>query len=124
MSLKLDSVKNGKTPDKEVVWIEVTSNTNLKGYALVDKTFDSEEKVSNEFRHVFFFPDVIVEKGDWVAVTTGVGKNKTSSVGGLKFHWIYWQSDKCVWNDAGGDNAWLIKYTIENKIQVPPVINN
>lgn len=41
MSLTLHSVVNGRTPETELAWIRVDADTNLLGYALVDRTFAS-----------------------------------------------------------------------------------
>ncbi|MDQ1164623.1 hypothetical protein [Flavobacterium sp. SORGH_AS_0622] len=123
MSILLHSVANGIKPQEEFVWLMVGAKTSLKGYAVVDRTFDSAEKVSNEFRHIFIFPDIEVEKDDWVALCTGKGEyfTKKTQNGLAKIHFLYWQSDQCVWNDKGGDTASLIKYSFVNSVKVPAV---
>lgn len=51
MSLKLIRVDNSKIPQKERVVLRAAQEVDLKGYAVVDRTFDPKGKVSNEFRH-------------------------------------------------------------------------
>ncbi|MFC0777770.1 hypothetical protein [Flavobacterium sp. HJSW_4] len=123
MSLNLHSVINSENTNNELVWLQATEKINLKGYALVDRTFDSKENVSNEFRHIFFFPNLVVEKNDWVQLFTGNGKyQKVQSTDKSCFiHKLYWQSDKCVWNNNGGDTATLIKCALVKSVKVPAV---
>jgi hypothetical protein len=123
MSLNLISVTNAKTPNKEFVMLRADAKINLKKYALVDKTFDSEEKVSNEFRHVFFFPDLVVEKDDFIILYTGIGKYKgrNEMPSGGFVHRLYWESSECVWNDNGNDQASLIEFKHIKSVKVPAV---
>ncbi|PWJ97027.1 hypothetical protein BC749_108177 [Flavobacterium araucananum] len=127
MSISLRSVKNAKDPDDEFVWLRATANTSLEGYAIVDRTFDDSEEVSNEFRHIFFFPDLEVEKDDWIVLCTGnsKGKDKKKYKKLIKddsvFHSFFWGSKECVWNDNGDDSASLIKYSSIKSVRVPAV---
>jgi len=126
MSLKIDSVINASDPNKECVVLTTISDLNLKGYALVDRTFDEDGKVSNEFRHIYIFPDLAIKSNDVVGVFTGVPTDKIPAVAKRKkgegnIYRLYWQSDSCVWNDAGGDTASLIKYDLINSVTVRPV---
>lgn len=124
MSLKINSVINASTPNGEIVWLQASEKVNLKGYAVVDRTFDTDGSISNEFRHIFVFPKLDLKKDDWIRLSTGNGKyytyqnpgNETETV-----HCFYWQSDKCVWNNNGGDTASLIKFNLVNSVTVPAV---
>jgi len=122
MSLKIHSVVNASNPENEFVRLHTEVKTNLKGYAIVDRTFDADGKVSNEFRHIYVFPDLEVNPGEWIRLYTGTGKNSTGENGNKeKVHFLYWNANECVWNDKGGDTATLIKYTLINSKVVPPV---
>ncbi|MDR6761827.1 hypothetical protein J2Y38_002036 [Flavobacterium sp. 2755] len=122
MSVNLHSVDNAEKPQSEFVWIEATAKTNMKGYALVDRTFNSSDKVSNEFRHIFIFPDLEVEKGEWIRICTGNGKyEKVKSTSGAYVHKLFWNSSECVWNNNGGDTATLIKYSVIKSVKVAAV---
>lgn len=121
MSIILQSVINDASPDKEFVWLKATAKTNLKGYAIVDRTFDSNENVSNEFRHIFFFPNIQVEKDDVVILCTGKGVYRKIVTKDYNFHRFFWGSKECVWNDNGNDSASLIQYTNIKSIKVGAV---
>lgn len=122
MSLKITSVVNANKPEEEIVWLCASAKVNTKGYALVDRTFDSDGTISNEFRHIYVFPNLELNVKDWVKLHTGSGKYQAvNNKGGGITHFLYWNSDECVWNDKGGDTATLIKYTVENKVKVPAV---
>ncbi len=122
MGLKIHSVVNASDPANEFVRLHTDVKINLKGFAVVDRTFDADGKVSNEFRHIYVFPDLEVNPGEWIRLYTGVGKNSTGENGNKeKVHFLYWNAKECVWNDKGGDTATLIKYTVVNSQIVPPV---
>lgn len=121
MSLKIYSVINASNPDEEVVRLSTDVDVNLKGYAVVDKTFNSDGNESNKFRHIFIFPDLAIKAGEFIRLYSGEGKyNVTVNANKARIHHFYWHSDGCVWNDKG-DTARLIKFSIETTIQVPAV---
>jgi hypothetical protein len=123
MSLRLVNVLNGSTPDEECMRFRVGADMNLQGYALVDRTFDAADHMSNEFRHIFVFPSLDLKVGDEVFVFTGMGTQKTFSINDNlnKRYKLYWGADACVWNDKGGDVASLIQYTLKAKAVIPAV---
>lgn len=120
MSVTVHSVANGKTAGSEFVWLEVKVASSLHGYAVVDRTFNQQGQLSNEFRHIFVFPDTQVAKGDWVRLYTGTGTySKTKNDQNTYTHNFYWGSSGCIWNNNGGDTATLIKYGVVNSVAVP-----
>lgn len=122
MSLELLEVINDKKPQGEVVRLQAKSDLNLSGYAIVDRTFVKDKKVSNEFRHIFVFPDTEVEEGEYVRLHTGAGKYKRAeNTNGTVTHHFYWGSGDCVWNNNGEDVATLISYKRIAGKEVPAV---
>lgn len=121
MSLKIHSVVNSNLASGEHVWLKPSTAVNLTGYAVVDRTFDVNGKVSNEFRHIFIFPNLAIAKEDWVRLYTGNGSySKTKIIDGEGYiHNFYWGSGECVWNNNGADVASLIKYSVINQVIVP-----
>ena len=122
MGLKIITVNNSNKADSEYVSLRTDEDINTVGYALVDRTFDANGKITNEFRHIFVFPNLKIEEGDFVRVHTGKGTYKSNSnKGKTTTHHLYWGSDDCVWNDKGGDIASLITYKLINSVIVPAV---
>lgn len=129
MPLKIKLPKNSPEPNDEVIFLTTDEDVNLKGYAIVDRTFDDSGKPSNEFRHFYAFPDYELKKNDVAALVTGTGSAKpkpvfkkgSSVIIAYHIHIFYWGSAECVWNDNGGDTATLIKYTVEDQCTVPPI---
>jgi len=123
MSLKIHSVENSNDPNHEFVRLTTTVAINMKGYALIDKTFDLNGEISNEFRHIYIFPDLILYPGEYLRLYTGKGdyKGETHDTQGHNIHFLYWNSEECVWNDQGGDTATLIKISVVDSKKVPPV---
>jgi hypothetical protein len=118
--LELLGVINDSDPNGEKVRIKVVSGGNVRGYAIVDNTFDADAEPSNEFRHIFVFPSLEVATDDFIHVVTGVGEYKgLANAGKTITHKLYWNSDECVWNDKEGDEATLFKFSILNRVIVP-----
>jgi len=120
MSLKFIKPSNSSEPNEEIIRLEATEDVNLLGYAIVDRTFSSTEKLSNEFRHIFVFPTTKVKKGEIIRLYSGIGKYAyEKNINGVFVHRFYWGAKECVWNDNGKDYATLIKFSIEDRINVP-----
>jgi hypothetical protein len=119
MPFKITYVNNSSDPSDEYVVLKATGLTNNLGYyAVVDKTFFPDGQQSNKFRHIFRFKSKLVKKGEYVILISGRGtpRSFTDSAGDY-VHYIYWNSDECVWNDKG-DTAYLIKYSKISELQV------
>lgn len=123
MALQITKVINGDTPNEEKVWIKATSAMNTKGYAIVDRTFDKNGKVSNEFRHIYILPDIALEQNQSLVLYTGKGTNGKKKYNNSNdyYYTCYWGADHCVWNNKGGDTATLISYLVVDAEQVPAV---
>ena len=123
MALKILRVENGDTPNEEKVWIEATTAMNTKGFAIVDRTFGEDGKVSNEFRHIYILPNINLAINQKAVIYTGKGKNeeKTYNNSSDKYYALYWGADHCVWNNKGGDTASLISFAAVGSVKVPAV---
>lgn len=123
MELEIKRVKNASSPSKEYVVLQATEDTNLYYWAVVDSTFNPDGSMSNEHRHVYFFPAKQLKKGDWVVLYSGTGTDgaiKKFSDVDATFYAYYWQSGSCIWNNTG-DNASLIRYGNGNTVKVSAI---
>lgn len=122
IDLQIRHVHNASTPKGEYVVLQATADTNLHYYAVVDSTFNADGSMSNEHRHVYFFPGKEVKKDDYIVLSSGTGTNGAIGIftNGNSYYEYFWRSDICIWND-GGDNASLIKYYNGNTVAVPAV---
>lgn len=116
----IKKVVNSNKPEEEYVLFEAgDDNVSLSGHALIDNTFDDEHK-SNIHRHVFIFPNVEIEAGDYVRVYTGVGAIKSvRNKAKTQTHYFYIGSDECIWNDKNQDSAILWKFNEIDRMSVP-----
>lgn len=123
MALKLINAQNGSKPNQEWVVLKVTAPFKTKGYAVVDRTFDEEGRLSNEFRHIYILPDLNIQEEMNIYIHTGKGTDgiATYPKTGNKYYNLYWGSDTCIWNDKGGDTATLISFVVVNSIKVPTI---
>lgn len=109
MDLKLIRIADACTDDERVV-IKAMTKCNLNDYIIFDTTFDENGIVSNKHRHIFIFPDMIVEKGDYVWLYTKQGSYGThKNTSGTTTHKLYWCIDGHIWNDSG-DRVYLLHY--------------
>lgn len=123
VDLQIIKVHNASKPGQEYVILQATADTNLHYYAVIDATFNDDGSLSNEHRHVYFFPRRGLKKGEYVVLTSGTGSNGTvgSFTNGTPYYEYFWQSRACIWNDNGGDTASLIQYYNGNSVGVAAV---
>lgn len=102
-------IKDAQTDDERVV-IKALSKCNINSYILFDTTYDEKGIVSNKFRHIFIFPDLVVEKGDFIWLYTKPGVYGThTNTSGTTTHKLYWGVLSHIWNNDG-DKAYLMHY--------------
>lgn len=118
MDLKLINIRDAGQ-DRERVLIRVLKDCNLKGYMIVDNTYDENGQISNVNRHVFIFPDCDVSKGDIVRLYTKRGNNYSGEANYgrdiVTYHNFFWGFDNgaTVWNQDG-DTVYILHYdTVE-----------
>jgi len=110
MSLKISTLQKDGDASNEYILLEATEEVNISNYAIVDRTYNKDGKVSNVHRHFFRFPSQIVKKGECVSLWTGKGtpiEGKTEQ--GTKVYRYYWGSDAPFWNDKEVEKAELLK---------------
>jgi hypothetical protein len=109
MSLKIIKIDKDGDQNKEFILMEATANINLSSYAIVDRTYNPDGTVSNVHRHFYRFPAKNVEKGDFVAITTGKGNNRTTDANGTPIHRFFWGAEAPFWNDDQVERAEVLK---------------
>lgn len=102
MKLKVISIEGKGDLGKEVVWLDVLEDCDLQDYMVSDTTYTGDDTISNELRHMFWFPKRLVKKGDYVALLTREGANGTSTNSRkTTSHQFYWKLGRTVWNKDG-----------------------
>lgn len=101
--LKIHSVDGKGDLSKECVWLQVLEDIpDLGSYMICDTTYVDANHVSNELRHLYWFPTKAAKKGDWVRLMTTSGTNTTTDNNSkTKTHTFYWKLGKTVWNKDG-----------------------
>ncbi|MFT3987957.1 hypothetical protein [Aestuariivirga sp.] len=102
MDLKINNISGHGDASEEYVYLTVENDCDVGKYMLADSTYTQDDKISNKLRHVYWFPDKKVKKGDAVVLRTGKGKNASEPLdGGGTKHRFYWNLDSAIWNDDG-----------------------
>lgn len=118
MRVKILYTKSRGNIDRERIVLKVLKRTDMGQYLIGDTTYFKDNSVSNRLRHVFWFPDKIVEEDDFVVLYTKHGKdsqfrNKSKTT----THRVYWGLDRTVWNKSGdGAVLFLIDDWVSKKI--------
>mgnify|MGYP001267578516 CR=1 FL=1 len=120
MDVKIIKIESKGDFDKEYVLLEVLSDCEIGEYLLADSSYTSEGKLSNKIRHIYWFPNKTVKKGDFVFVFTRPKKMNDKTEWSNNYtnnHAFYWNLKIAIWNDEG-DYATLfeIKSRIHKKV--------
>ncbi len=105
MSLKIVNVFNSSEAEKEHIILRATKDINIYWYAVVDRTLDEDNDVTNIFRHVFRFPNKEIKENEYISLWTGKGIDCEAIYKNEQIHRFYWGADSPIWNDKGGDRA-------------------
>ena len=104
MSLEFRHVRYAGDLEHERVVLKARRRLNLGDYLVADTTYYEDGSVSNQLRHVYWFPNYIVAQDDLVVLYTKKGKEFFRMSGeGPRSHFLYWGLDRSIWNqDADG----------------------
>lgn len=118
-ALRVHSVVGKGDLQNECIWLSVDEDiSSLSYYVLCDTTFQGENAISNELRHVYWFTSVGAKKGDWVCLRTKSGQNGSAANDkGSTTHSFFWNLSRTVWNKAG-DAALLFSVSTWNTTRV------
>ena len=105
MKIQIQSI-NAK---EEVIWLKAIEDCTLSQYLILDTTYTDDSHISNEHRHIYWFPPKAVKSGDWIKLLTHNGTNtKYLNTAGTTTYVFYWGLGSNVWNNKG-DAATLIE---------------
>ncbi|HEX8620946.1 MAG TPA: hypothetical protein VF718_03175 [Allosphingosinicella sp.] len=113
MDVQINTIRKEGDASEEYILLDVLADCDIGEYLIADNTFTDKGNVSNKLRHVYWFPDKQVKKGELVSLRTGKGKNTTTTNNnGIKVHRFYWNLGSPVWNDDNAD-AGILMHILE-----------
>lgn len=105
MKVKIKSINNKGNYNQEYVTLEVIESCDIGWYLLSDSTYTKAGQLSNKVRHIYWFPDKAVKKGDYVWLFTrgkqDGDKEEWTNTSDTRTHAFYWNLRTAVWNDDG-----------------------
>gem|GEM_PF-993514 len=114
--IEITRVEKHGSAEQEYVLMRSNIRGNIEGLMIIDQT-QKEGKPSNLHRHPYFFPDLIVNPGEYISLRTGkhvTGKNYVKGTLSDKktvCHRFFWGLESPVWNDTGKE-AVELRYTV------------
>lgn len=93
-----------KDTENDLLLFKAEGRCDLSNYLVYDKTFDESGDESNIFPHMFRFPSITLEKGEYVALRLHNGKqSKGQTKQGEVCYNVYWGMDDnvSIFNDEG-----------------------
>lgn len=97
MNLTIKSVADAGDINKERIVFQVINDADVGQYAIF-RAANSDEMVTTDVTHVFWFPDKSVSVGDHVVVYTKSGSDKEKLLNsGSKSHFFYWGKSESLW---------------------------
>jgi hypothetical protein len=110
MDFSISKIHNKGDYKEEYVSLKVEADCDAGQYILADSTYTADGNISAKLRHVFWLPDMKVNKGDYIWIHTKSGTpSKNVNRAKTQTHHIYWGLKSSVWNDDG-DCAALFHY--------------
>lgn len=119
MELQIIEIRDASEKE-ERIFMKATEKCNLSNYLIYDETFDAEGNPSNLLPHMYRFPNVVVEKGDYVSLRTQYTKKYSKGTladNTTPCHYLHWGLDTNIFNNDG-DSVHLIKIADEQKKNV------
>ncbi|WPQ61230.1 hypothetical protein SIO70_22995 [Chitinophaga sancti] len=110
LELEIFAVYNANVAQKEHIILKANGKVNLNSYQVKDRTFKLG-KQTNIFPHVFALPNIVLEKGQYVAIFTGKGDDGWGTYAGEPCYCIHWGSNQPILNDSAFDTVELEKVT-------------
>lgn len=112
MHIQIIKVKDAGDLDNERIIFKATKSCNINWYVLFDSTYESDGTPSNLWRHLYIFPDLEVEEGDFIWLYTKKGQNRQRTNNSqTTTHELFWGLGNTIWNNGvTHDVAHLIKY--------------
>jgi hypothetical protein len=100
MSMRIKHIKNNGAAKEERIVFEVLKDADIGYFLVFDTTYTQDNKVSNELRHPYWFPDKNVKAGDLVILYTKQGTNTSrKNDDGTSSHFFYWGLDMPILNN-------------------------
>lgn len=118
MHLQILKVRDAGDLENERIILKANKACEISWYILFDNTYDEAGNISNLWRHVYIFPKIQLNEGDFVWLYTKCGKDSSrGNNSNTTTHLLYWGLDETIWNKEK-DAAHLIKYVDSQSIEI------
>jgi hypothetical protein len=99
MNLSIKQILDRGVPAKERLWMIAQADLDLAFYVVFDTQFEGDG-ISSQAKHVHWWPNYKVQKGDYVILYTAPGSDKSSKrQDGKTNHFFHWGFAGGLWRD-------------------------
>ena len=117
MKLTLKSIDGRGDLEKERIVMRAPSKMDVGQFAVIEAGY-LDGMVNSSTKDCYWFPDKVVEEGDWVVLYTKAGKDKEKiQKNGAKAHFFYWEKSSSKW---GGGSRVPVILQIDSWESMPP----
>lgn len=110
MHLQILKIKDSGDLENERVILRATKQCDIRWYMLFDNTYDAQGNLSNLWRHMYLFPPLQLNEGDFIWLYTKAGENTSrGNTSNTTTHLLHWGFEETIWN-RDDDVAYLVKY--------------
>ena len=97
MKLELRSIQDRGIADKERIVMKANTKVDVGQFAVIEAGF-SDGVANSSTRDCYWFPDKVVEEGDWVVLYTKSGDDREKvQKSGATAHFFYWGKNSPKW---------------------------
>lgn len=102
MKIEIVQIADRGKANMERIHLKVLADTVLSYYVILNTSYTTPNSISNNPKHVFWFPSFSVKAGDQVILYTGLGNQKSElSLIGKHNHFFYWGQNATLLNKIG-----------------------
>lgn len=100
MKLKITAIRDAGDIAKERIVMKASNALDMGAYVLLQTGF-KDGSVNTGIFQSFWFPDKMINEGDFVILYTKAGRASEKDFKDVKSHFLYWGKSSPIWSESG-----------------------
>lgn len=97
MKLKVTAIREAGNLAKERIVLRAEVGLDIGEYVLLQTGF-KEDSVNTSVFYAYWFPDKVINAGDYIVLYTKQGKASQVEFRDVQSHFLYWGKSQAVWD--------------------------